>query len=157
MRKIKLQKIVGNLLDKLRKLYMIGIVIQKLLAFLKVQKILGNFCSFEQKKVVGCPLVCSYYRGTRLILLSLSVILNCIIAFIIVIQCSSLGKKAFFTANLYGKSQLVMQERRLQIKTPHKSLFLTGLSGTEGRDFVARLISRLCRSKKSTCGQVYLS
>ena len=48
-----------------------------------------------------------------------------------------------------------MQERRLQIKTPHKSLFLTGLSGTEGRDFVARLISRLCRSKKSTCGQVY--
>ena len=50
-----------------------------------------------------------------------------------------------------------MQERRLQIKTPHKSLFLTGLSGNEGRDFVARLISRLCRSKKSTCGQVYLS
>ena len=30
-----------------------------------------------------------------------------------------------------------MQERRLQIKTPYKSLFLTGLSGTEGRDFVA--------------------
>ena len=41
-----------------------------------------------------------------------------------------------------------MQEGRLQIKTPYKSLFLTGLSGTEGRDFVARLISRLCRSKK---------
>ena len=50
-----------------------------------------------------------------------------------------------------------MQERRLQIKTPYKSLFLTGLSGSEGRDFVARLISRLCRSKKSTCGQVYFS
>ena len=49
-----------------------------------------------------------------------------------------------------------MQERRLQIKTPYKSLFLTGLLGTEGREFVARLISRLCRSKKSTCGQVYL-
>ena len=31
-----------------------------------------------------------------------------------------------------------MQERRLQIKTPHKSLFLTGLSGTEERDFVAQ-------------------
>ena len=31
-----------------------------------------------------------------------------------------------------------MQERRLQIKTPYKSLFLTGLSWTEGRDFVAQ-------------------
>ena len=31
-----------------------------------------------------------------------------------------------------------MQERRLQIKTPYKSLFLTGLSGTEERDFVAQ-------------------
>ena len=31
-----------------------------------------------------------------------------------------------------------MQERRLQIKTPYKSLFVTGLSGTEEPDFVAQ-------------------
>ena len=48
MRKIKLQKIVGNLIDKLRKLYMNGTVIQEFLAFPKVQKILGNFCLSEQ-------------------------------------------------------------------------------------------------------------
>ena len=35
MRKIKLQKIVGNLLDKLRKLYMNGMIIKKFLALLK--------------------------------------------------------------------------------------------------------------------------
>ena len=35
MRKTKLQKIVGNLLDKLQKLYMNGMAIQKFLAFLK--------------------------------------------------------------------------------------------------------------------------
>ena len=44
MEKIKLQKIVRNLLDKLRKLYMHGTVSQKYLAFLKLQKILGSFC-----------------------------------------------------------------------------------------------------------------
>ena len=48
MRKIKRQKIVGNLLDMLRKLNMKGTVIQKFLAFLKLQKILGNFCFPEQ-------------------------------------------------------------------------------------------------------------
>ena len=42
---IKLQKIVGNLLDVLRKLYINGTVIQKFLAFLKLQKMLGNFSS----------------------------------------------------------------------------------------------------------------
>ena len=36
MRKIKLKKILGNLLDKLRKLYMNGVVILKFLAFLKL-------------------------------------------------------------------------------------------------------------------------
>ena len=36
MGKIQLQKIVGNLLDKLRKLYMNGTVIFKFLAFLKL-------------------------------------------------------------------------------------------------------------------------
>ena len=35
MWKIKLQKIVGNILDKLRKLYMDGTVIKKFLAVLK--------------------------------------------------------------------------------------------------------------------------
>ena len=35
MGKIKLQKIVGNLLDKLRKLYMNGTVIKKFLAFIQ--------------------------------------------------------------------------------------------------------------------------
>ena len=36
MRKIKLKKIVGSLLHKLRKLYMKGTVIQKFKAFLKL-------------------------------------------------------------------------------------------------------------------------
>ena len=48
MRKINLQKIEGNLLDKLRKLYISGTVIQNFLAFLKVQKFLGIFCFSEQ-------------------------------------------------------------------------------------------------------------
>ena len=49
MGKIKLQKIVGNLLIKLRKLYMNG----------TVQKILGKFCFSEQifhrKQSLGAP------------------------------------------------------------------------------------------------------
>ena len=48
MGKIRLQKIVGNLSDKLRKLYMNGTVIEKFLAFPKLLKILGNFCFSEQ-------------------------------------------------------------------------------------------------------------
>ena len=52
-------RIVGNLLDRLRKLYMNGMVIQKFLAFLKLWKILASFCFHEtdilQKTVVGCP------------------------------------------------------------------------------------------------------
>ena len=36
MRKTKLQKIIENLFDKLRKLYMNGTVVQKFLAFLKL-------------------------------------------------------------------------------------------------------------------------
>ena len=48
MGKIKLEKIVGNLLDKLRKLYMNGTFIQKFLAFLKLQQIVGNFYFSEQ-------------------------------------------------------------------------------------------------------------
>ena len=48
MGRIKLQTIVGNLLDKLRKLYMNGTVIQKFLTFLKLQKTLSNFCFSEQ-------------------------------------------------------------------------------------------------------------
>ena len=59
MAKIKLQKIVGNLLIKLRKLYMNGTVAWKFLAFLKLQKILRQFLllrtDFSQKTVVGCP------------------------------------------------------------------------------------------------------
>ena len=59
MRKIKLQKIVGNLLDMLRKLYVNETVIQKFVAFLKLQKILGNFCFSEQifyrKQSLGAP------------------------------------------------------------------------------------------------------
>ena len=59
MFKIKLYKIVGNLLDKLRKLWMNGVVIKKFLAFLQLQKILGNFLFFRadilQKIVGGCP------------------------------------------------------------------------------------------------------
>ena len=46
MRKIKLQKIVGSLLDMFRKLYMNGTVIKKFVAFLKQKKILGNICFF---------------------------------------------------------------------------------------------------------------
>ena len=58
MREIKLQKIVGNLLDKLRKLYLNGTVVQKFLVVLK-KKILGNICFFEQiihrKQSLGTP------------------------------------------------------------------------------------------------------
>ena len=70
MGKIKLQKIVGNLLFKLRKLYMNGTAIQKSLVFLKPQKILGNVCFSEQifhrKKSLGAPvswLNCFLYFG----------------------------------------------------------------------------------------------
>ena len=59
MRKIELQKIVGSLFDMLRKLYINGTVIQKFLAFLKLQKIVGNFCFSEQifyrKELLGVP------------------------------------------------------------------------------------------------------
>ena len=48
MGKIKLQKMVGNLFDKLRKLDLNGTVIWKLLAFPKLSKILGKFCFSEQ-------------------------------------------------------------------------------------------------------------
>ena len=51
--------IVGNLLDKLRKLYINGTVIQKFLAFLKRWKILASFCFPEQifyrKLSLGAP------------------------------------------------------------------------------------------------------
>ena len=44
-----------------RKLYMNGTVIQKFIAFLKLQKILGNFCSSEQilyrKQSLGAPVI----------------------------------------------------------------------------------------------------
>ena len=60
MRKIILQKILGNLLDKLRKSYRNGTVVKKLFTFLKLQKILGNLYSSEQinilqKTVIWCP------------------------------------------------------------------------------------------------------
>ena len=63
MGKIKLQKIVWNLLDKLRKLYRNGTVIQKFVAFLKLQ--LENSRQFlfldrtdiSQKTAVGCPCI----------------------------------------------------------------------------------------------------
>ena len=59
MKKIKVQKNVGNLLDKLRKLYMNGTVIQNFLAFLNLQKVLGIFCSseeiFNRKWSLGAP------------------------------------------------------------------------------------------------------
>ena len=58
-KKIKLQKIVGNLFEKLRKLYMNGTSIQKFLAVLKQTKILGNICFSEQifygKQSLGAP------------------------------------------------------------------------------------------------------
>ena len=78
MGKIKLQKIVDfahaipyvhthhfviswgiHIYDKLRKLYMNGTVILKVLAFLDLQNILGNFCFSEQifhrKQSLGVP------------------------------------------------------------------------------------------------------
>ena len=48
MWQIKLQKIVGNLLDKLRKLYLKGTVIWEFLVVLKQKKILGYICLSEQ-------------------------------------------------------------------------------------------------------------
>ena len=66
MGRIKLQKIVGNLLDKLRKLYMNGTVIQKFSTFLKLQKTLSNFCFSEQifhrKPSLGSPVFCCSLR-----------------------------------------------------------------------------------------------
>ena len=57
--KIKPQKIVGNLLHKLRKLYMNGTFIYKFIAVLKKKKILGNICFSEQilyrKQSLGAP------------------------------------------------------------------------------------------------------
>ena len=46
----ELEKIVGNLLDMLRKLYMNGTVVysRKFLAFLRLNKFLGNLCFSEQ-------------------------------------------------------------------------------------------------------------
>ena len=66
--KIKLKKkIVRNLLDRLRKLYMSGTVIEKFLAFSKLWKILGNFCFSEQlfhrKQSLGAPL-CIFKKKT---------------------------------------------------------------------------------------------
>ena len=59
IRKIIMYKILGNLLDMLRKLYMNGTVIWKFLAFPKLQKILGKFCFFEEvfyrKQSLGAP------------------------------------------------------------------------------------------------------
>ena len=69
MGRIKLQTIVGNLLDKLRKLYMNGTVIQKFLTFLKLQKTLSNFCFSEQifhrKPSLGAPVFCRSLRRRR--------------------------------------------------------------------------------------------
>ena len=48
MWKIKLQKIVGKSLDKLRTLNMNGTILQKYLAVLKEKKNQGNICFFEQ-------------------------------------------------------------------------------------------------------------
>ena len=48
MGKNKLYKILGDLLDKLRKLYMNEAIIKKFLALVMLKKILGNFCFSEQ-------------------------------------------------------------------------------------------------------------
>ena len=59
MSKIRLQKIVAGLLEKLRKLYMNGTAIYKFLAVLKLQTILSNICFSEQifyrKQSLGAP------------------------------------------------------------------------------------------------------
>ena len=59
MGRIKLQKIVGNLLDKLRKLYLNGTLFQKFLAVFKQQNVVGNICFSEQifyrKQSLGAP------------------------------------------------------------------------------------------------------
>ena len=59
MGKIQLQKIVGNLLDKLRKLYMNGTVIFKFLAFLQAIENSKQFYFSEQifhrKQSLGAP------------------------------------------------------------------------------------------------------
>ena len=55
----KVQKIAGNLLDKLPKLYTNRTVIQNFLAFLNLQKVLGIFCAseqiFDRKQSLGAP------------------------------------------------------------------------------------------------------
>ena len=64
MWRIKLQKIVGNLLDKLRKLYRNGTVIYKFLAVLSRRKfqVASSICLSEQifysKQSLGAPVLC---------------------------------------------------------------------------------------------------
>ena len=48
MEKNELYKILGDLIDKLRKLYMNETIIYKFLAFVRLKKTLGNFCFSEQ-------------------------------------------------------------------------------------------------------------
>ena len=62
MGKIELQKIVGRLLDKFRKLYMNGTVIYKFLELFSLPQAIENSRQFmllrtdiSQKTVVGCP------------------------------------------------------------------------------------------------------
>ena len=52
MGKNKLKKILGNLLDKIRKFEMNETVIYKVLAFLRLKKILGNFCLSNNRWVL---------------------------------------------------------------------------------------------------------
>ena len=60
MRRTQPSKIEGNKVAELRLSYANGAVIQKVLAFLELQKFLGNICSFEQlyyrkRKSLGAP------------------------------------------------------------------------------------------------------
>ena len=64
MREIKLQKIVENLLDKLRQLYLNGTVNQKFLVVLKQKEIVGNICLISEriiyrKQSLGAPESCA--------------------------------------------------------------------------------------------------
>ena len=65
--KIELQKLVGNLVDKIRKLHMNRTVIQKFLAVLSNRKFYAIFASpnFTENSLWGAPVyLCHFYRTT---------------------------------------------------------------------------------------------
>ena len=79
---IKLQKIIGDLFDKIWILHMNGTLIYQFFTVLRQKKILGNICLVQ--KVVGCGLLegnWEKWKGAISFLLSLHPIIPCTLSF----------------------------------------------------------------------------